>query len=309
MIRWRDKLMLAKINAAYGTDPVPTGAANAILMTDVTLQPMEGQDENRDLFQAYFGNQGSLLGDVHVVLSFSTEVAGSGSAGTAPAWGPLARACAMAEVIEADTSVAYSPITDDQESVTFYFWRGGTRHIIKGARGNAVLTINAQGIPKIRWTFTGLFVDPTDTAQATPTFTPWKKPLVATKANTPVFEIDDVAFVMRKFELNLGNDVQPRLLINSESVIVVNKAETIDFTIEAVALATFNPFSKAQSKTAIKLECTHGTVAGNICSVVAPINELMRPSGFENAQGIEEWALKAKPLPNTGNDQFTITLT
>jgi hypothetical protein len=309
MIRWRDKLILAKIESVYGTDPTPTGAANAILMTDVTLQPLEGNDEDRELLKPYFGNQGSLLGGSHVVMSGSTELAGSGAAGTAPAWGPLARACAMAQVVNASVSVVYSPITDSQESITIWFWRGGTRHKIIGARGNAVLTIEAQGIPRIRWTFTGLYVDPTDVAQATPTFTAWQKPLVATKANTPVFEIDDVAFVMRKLELNLGNDVQPRLLINSEGVIITDKAEMIDFTIESVALATLDPFAKARSKTPIKLECTHGTVAGNICAIVAPICELQRPTGFENAQGIEEWPLKAKPLPNTGNDQFSITLT
>lgn len=308
MIRWRDRVILAKIEAVYGTDSVPTGAANAVVMTDVTLQPMEGQDLPRELLQPYFGNQGSLSGSYTVVMSGSTELAGSGAVGTAPAWGPLARACALNQTVNAGVSVVYSPITDSQDALTIYFWRGNTLHKILGARGTAVLNVTAQGIPRIRWTFTGLFVDPADVAQAVPTFTPWKKPLVATKANTPLFEIDDAPFVMRKFEINLGNDVQPQLLINHEDVPIVDKAETIDITIRSVPLATFNPFAKAKSKTPIKIEFTHGTVAGNICSIVAPACELA-PPGFENAQGIEEWALKAKPLPAAGNDQFTITLT
>ena len=34
-----------------------------------------------------------------------------------------------------------------------------------------------------------------------------------------------------------------------------------------------------------------------------------RPQALANAQGIAEWPLRAVPIPGTGNDQFTLTLT
>jgi hypothetical protein len=309
MIKWREKLILAKTEVVYGTDPVPTGEANTMLMTDVALRPIEGTDVSRNLMFAYLGNQSSLLGDIHVVLEGTTEIAGSGTPGDAPAWGVLARACALAETIVEETSVKYSPVTDAHESATIYFWQGGTRHVMRGVRGSGVLTLNAQGIPVIRWTLTGLFTAPTDTAQATPAYDAWKKPLIVNDTNTPVFEIDDAPFVMRAFSMNIGNDVQPRMLVNAESVIVVDKAETINFTIDTVPLATFNPYVKAIAKTPIKIELTHGTVAGNICAIVAPINELERPTGFENDRGVTQWPLVARPIADAGDDQYSITLT
>ncbi|NTT88503.1 hypothetical protein HS053_21670, partial [Tabrizicola sp. SY72] len=44
---WRLQALLAKIETVYGTDPTPTGAANAILAEDVRVMPMEGQDVTR----------------------------------------------------------------------------------------------------------------------------------------------------------------------------------------------------------------------------------------------------------------------
>jgi hypothetical protein len=45
------------------------------------------------------------------VVEFDVDLVGSGTAGTAPAWGPLIQACAFAEVIVASTSVTYNPVS------------------------------------------------------------------------------------------------------------------------------------------------------------------------------------------------------
>src|ERR1044072_5812257 len=104
-IRWREKVLLAKIEATYGVDPAPTGGANAILATNCELRPMEGEDVSRQLERPFLGAQETVAVSLHSILTFSTELAGSGTAGVAPGWGPLARAAAMAQAIVADTSV------------------------------------------------------------------------------------------------------------------------------------------------------------------------------------------------------------
>jgi hypothetical protein len=93
---WRKKTLLAKIEGTYNTDPTPTGAANAILAVEVEWDPMLGEDVNRNLELPAFGNQGTVPIDLHGRLSFKVELAASGAAGTAPAWGPLLRACGVA---------------------------------------------------------------------------------------------------------------------------------------------------------------------------------------------------------------------
>ncbi len=305
----REMVLLAKIETVYATDPTLTGANNAMLVKNVALRPMEGDDKSRDLVRDFLSNQGTIPTGMHVVIEFETELAGSGEAGTPPAWGILMRGCACAEVIVEDTSVSYTPITQNQDSLFFKWWLGPTLHAFKGARGTAVITTNAQDLPIIRWTFTGLWIAPADVVRATATFTGWQEPLVVSKTNTPVFTVNAVPLVMRNFSLNLGNTVQPRLLVNSEQVMVVNRGETLDLTVEVTPLATFNPFGLAEARTLIPVVITHGLVAGNIATINAPKSQVGRPGPVSDNQGVAERVLNLRPQPNVSNDQFSLVLT
>jgi hypothetical protein len=308
-LKWNRKVLLAKIETVYGTDAAPTGAANAVLATNVQLSPMEGQDVSRELELATLGPQGTVPVEVHAKLSFEVELAPSGTAGTAPAWGPLLRACAVAETIAAGVSVTYNPVSLNHESATLHFWVENTKYALVGARGTATIKIEAQKVPKIAFTFTGLFTAPAETAQATPTLTAWQKPLVATKANTPVFTLNGVALVLRSLELDLANEVATRFLIGSESVLITQKSEKIAATVEAVLLTTLNPYALALAQTAVPVVLTHGVGAGKIATLNAPLAQIQRPSGVAQQQGIVEWPLNLVPQVNAGNDQWTLALT
>jgi hypothetical protein len=307
---WRKKVLLAKLEAAYGVDPVLTGAANAILAQDVTIRPMEGQDVPRNLIQAYLGGQATIPTDLRTVIEFSTELAGSGTAGLAPGWGPLLRGCGCAEVVQADTSVTYNPISDAMESLYIKYWLDGTLHALRGARGSAVIGLNAQGVPSIRWTFTGIWVAPADVVPEAPTLTGFTKPLIVSDANTPDFDVNAVSLVGRSFSLNLGNHVEHRFLVNLHEIRIVDRAEALDLVCEATALATFNPYALAEAQTLVPAEIVHGTAAGNIITITAPTCQVKRPTGYQNNQGVAEWPLNLAPLPSgAGNNQFTLALT
>lgn len=308
-LKWKSKIMLAKIESSYGVDSTPTGSANAILAKDVSLQPMEGNDVSRDLDTPWLGPQGTIPAELHMKISFKVELQASGTAGTAPAWGPLLRACAVAETISASTSVTYNPITDSHESVAIHLWVDTTRYVLLGSRGNCKVAMTAQGIPYLEFTFTGLFAQPSQETRPTPTLTGFQKPLVATKVNTPTYTIDGTDFVMRSFSLDLGNKVENRFLVGSESILITDKADMIETTVEAVALSSFNPFSLAAAQTPVEVELIHGTAAGKIITINAPTAQIQRPRGLENAQDIVEWPLSLVPLPDTGNDQWTMVLT
>jgi hypothetical protein len=306
---WRSKILLAKIETTYGTDAVPTPAANAILANDVKLLPMEGTDVGRDLDLPYLGPQGTIPNELHAKLSFKVELAPSGTAGTAPAWGTLLRACGCAQTINAATSVVYNPITDSHESATFYLWIGSTRYVLLGARGTARFTINAQGIPYIEFEFTGLFTQPSEQARTTPTLTAFQKPKVVSTTNTPTFTINAVAMVMRSFELDLRNKVENRFLVGAEAILITQREDMIKTQVEAQPLTSFNPFTLAAAQTAVAVNLVHGTGAGNIATLAAAAAQMQRPQGLENAQDIKEWPLSLMPLPTAGNDQWTLTLT
>ncbi len=308
-LKWKKTAILFKIETVYGTDPVPTGAANAILATDVKVQPMEGTDVDRDLDLPYFGAQGTIPNELHAKLTFKVEMAPSGTAGTVPGWGPLLRACGVAQVINAGVSVVYNPITDNHESGTFYLHKDGTRYVMRGARGNVKVMINAQGIPYLEFSFTGLFTQPSDQAFPTPVLTVFQKPQVASSTNTPTFTINSVALVMRSFSLDLKNEVENRFLIGAEAILITDRSDMIETVVEAQLLAAFNPFSLAANQTTVPVSLIHGVGAGKITTLAVPAAQMMRPTGLEQNQNIVEWPLSLAALPVGGNDQWTLTLT
>lgn len=310
-IRYDSKIILAKTEVTYGTDVSPA-AANGILMTGVTLRPMDGEDVSRELEWPYLGAQEQLTAGLRVELSGKVEAVPSGTAGTAPKWGPLLRACGCAETIVAATSVTYNPVTDNHESLTIYFWMGLTRHKIVGARGDVVMRWTAQGIPYLEFTFTGLYAGVAETSRTSPTLSGFKRPKIVSKAATPTFTINSVALNMRSVALALRNQVEPRLLVGLEEVIIVDRADQISAQVEAVPVSTFDPYTLGQASEAaslIALSLVHGTAAGYVTTLSAPTCQLQRLSGFENQQKVLEWPLTLNALPNTGNDQWTLTLT
>lgn len=308
-IFWKSKILLAKIENDYGVDADPAGAADAIAAIDVRLNPMEGQDVDREWDLPYMGNSGTLPADLHMTLAFRIELEPSGTAGTPPAWGPLLRACGCAQTVVATTSVTYNPISSDQESATFYFYLGSTLFAMVGSRGSASFRIAASGIPMMEFEFRGLFTVAAEDTRPTPTLTGFKDPRVASKANTPTFTIDGSARVLRSLTLNMGNDVQGRFLIGSESIEIVDKAETLEATIEAVPVTSLNPWALAAAATPVPVVIAHGTGAGRIATLNVPRAQVQRPTAPEGAQGIVEWPLRFSPRPNTGNDQWTLVLT
>ena len=306
----RRQVLLAKIETTFGTDAAPTGAANAILARNVAIRPMEGQDVSRDLVTPWFGAQPTIPTELHATLSFEVELAPSGTAGTPPAWGPLLRGCGCAQSTTG-SSVTFNPISTGFESLTFHFFQDGTRYRMLGARGTASLRVAAQAIPVIAFQFTGLYEPVTDQANPTPTLSGWPQPQLATAANTPVFTLAGTALVLREFEMSLGVAPELRDLIGADArrIMITDRSETIRATVEAVALATFDPFERGATGTPFALALTHGTGAGRVASLAAPRVQMQRPDGLAAQQGVVEWPLRMVPLPEAGDDQWTLTLT
>jgi len=306
---WNKKVLLAKTETTYGTDAAPTGAANAILATNVTLSPMEGQDVARALERPQFGADATIASDLHQKLTFRVELAPSGTPGQPPAWSPLLVACGCAATAAAGTNVTYNPITDAPSSVTIHFHYDGIRHQLTGARGTFRIVIEASAIPYIEFEFWGLFAPAAGFANPTPTLTAFKDPQIANATNTPTFTIDGTAMVMRSFTFDGAVAVEPRFLIGSESILITGRNERVEARIEALPVQDFNPYVFARSSTQMPIVLRHGVGAGRIATLNIPKAQLMRPSGVEVSQNIAEWPLVFAPQMDTGNDQWTLVLT
>ncbi len=307
MARFYRKLaILAKIEGTYGTDASPTGGADAMLMREVTITPMEGQEVSRDLITPYMGHQGVILAGIHTKISGKIEIAGAGAAGDVPAWGALLRACGFSETVTPSTKVDYAPVSDTFPAVTIYYNADGVNHILLGARGTVRLEFNAQQIPYFTFEMTGLKGTVADTALPTTDLTAFVTPLIVNKANTSL-TLHSHAAIAESLTIDVAAQVEPRLLINHESIQVTDRMSTGQAVIEATSLATKDWFSIATARTRAALAFAHGTTAGNIVELAAPKVEIGRPTQGQT-QKILNYTLPLMLVPNAGNDELVVTV-
>lgn len=301
----RNVALLAKTETVYGTDAAPTGVANAILAVNPKIEPLLGEDVGRELSRPYMGNQGILLVGNHVKMTFEVEVAGAGAAGTAPKVGPILRACAMAEIITAATEVKYNPISKLQESASLYFFMDGVKHVLLGARGTWTLALQPNTIPRFVFTMTGLLSPIADAAMPVADISGFIDPFPVNAANTTV-ALHGYSGPCEGLTLDIGNQIEPRMLIGSESIQHVDRNVTGNVVLEATALATKNWFAIAQAHTKGTLAATHGLTAGNIFTVAGPAIQIGRPT-YGASQKIINNSLPIMALPSAGNDELVLT--
>ena len=144
----RKRVILIEAESSYGTDPTPA-ATDVVLVRDLSITPQSSDVVNRDVVRPYLGASQQLLANTRVECTFSVELAGSGTAGTAPRYGSALKACGFSETVVANTSVTYEPISASFSSVTIHYNVDGVRHIVTGCRGSFSLSASVGEIPSI----------------------------------------------------------------------------------------------------------------------------------------------------------------
>jgi hypothetical protein len=302
----KNKAILVGTETTYGTAPALTGALNAMQVTNFKPEPYLGQDVDRDILAPYMGHLGTIFTADYGRVSFEVEIAGAGSAGDVPAYGPLLRACSMAEVITADTDVKYNPISAGMESAAIFYFMDGIKHAMVGMRGTYTLSFQPAQIARFVFTFQGLILTVSDTPNPVVDLSKFVTPVPVSKANT-VFSLHGYDGACESFQFDLGGDVQPRLLINHESVEFTDRKMTGSATMDAAALATINWDAIAKAHTDGVMSAQHGKTAGNIVTFAAPRVQIGRYSYDENQKIITN-SLPMIIKPVVGNDEFIITV-
>ncbi|QBF31494.1 hypothetical protein [Thalassococcus sp. S3] len=304
----KEHVVLAKIETTYGTDPSPVGG-DGMVVYDFSVNPMEGEDEERDLDLPDMAASGTIPNGLHAKVKFKVEMAGSGTPGTPPAWSAFMRACGVAETITATTSVDYTPVGSGHESAALYYWKGTTLQKLLGMRGTVMFDFTSQKRPFLEFDMTALYAEPEEEAVVEPSSLGlFQRPLAVGLINTPAFTIDDVDLPMRMTKFTLANTVEARLLVNLEEVRITGRRPLIEATVDAVPLGTFNPFEKAASAEGVPLILRHGREAGNIVRLRADNCQILRVPELAENQNQVEWPLTLRPRGN-GTDEWSLLLT
>lgn len=300
------KTLLAKIETTYGTDSLPTGTANAIYAKNVTITPMEANVLEREHVRGYFGAFEQVQTTAQVKIEFECDIAGASAVDTPPPWGALVRACGLAETIVATSNVSYKPVSSGFEAVTIYFNLDGVNHSMTGCRGNVSLGFNKEEIPTFKFSFTGKFVAPTDTALPAQTLTAWQRPLPVNRVNT-TFSLHSYAAIASSISLDLGNTVVFDDPINAtEQVRITGRKVTGNVSLEATTLAAKNWFTTAAARTTGTISMVHGTAVANRVEITAPVVHTGVPS-YSDSNGIVMLGMDLALRPTSdGNDEIVI---
>ena len=313
----RNTAILLKLEVTPGVDAVPTGAANAMLVSNLSINPLVANNVSRDNIRPYFGNTEELAGATHVEMSFDIEIAGAGAAGMAPKYGPALQACGMAETLTAGTCAEYTPITDNQKSATIYWYDSGVLHSALYSKGDVALAMGIEGRPVFRFKFTGLYVPVTAAANPAVTLTGFQKPLVITDANTGDLTFGGAyaagavtggtPFTSRGLpELNLGNTVAFTPLVGGDTIDITDRKTTLKTELDLTAAQTAAKYAEVLANATSSVSMQHGSVAGNIVLLFMPVVQLVNPSkGDANGRRLEAFDGRVIPTSN-GNDELVI---
>jgi hypothetical protein len=305
----RKRLIQVKKESTYGTDSTPAGS-DALLVRNLEITPIEADVVSRDLIRNYLGNSPQLLANTRASITFQVELAGSGTAGTAPRYGAILQACGLSETIVASTSVTYAPVSSNFSSATIYFNNDGIRHILTGCRGTFTMNAEVGQIPTLDFTMVGIYNAPTDTALPTTTYTNQTSPLVFREGNTSAFQFFSYAGCLQSVSFDIGNETVYRELVGcTKEVMITNRAASGTVMLEAPTLAAKDFFNLAQTETTGNLTFLHGTTAGNRATFTAGQCDITNPT-YGDQDGVQMLSVPYVATPTTaGNDEISLAFT
>ena len=309
----RSTAILAKIETTAGTLATPA-STDAILISDASFD-LDYKNVDRNLIRPYFGHPGQLVGTRNVKIGFTCELFGSGTAGTAPAWGALLQACAFAETIAAGVSVEYTPVTSGLKTISILYHLDGITHTALGCMGNVTFGMKDGERPTMKFEFVGIDGGPAAASMPATSYTAWKVPAVVNSINSNKVKLGGTYaaaavtggtdYCSRGFEINMANDVKYLPLLGCTSVDIFDRKPTSSIALDLTAAQEVTMRSDINANTKTSLSLLHGLTAGNKVLMFAPNVARSNPK-YEDYEGSVLVAMDLALEPLTGNDEIRI---
>jgi len=299
-------LILAKEEAAYGTDSVPDTTDNAMLALNPNVKAA-GEKLERNPAMGSLGRLGALIGKQWVEISFSVELKGSGSLGVAPRIGDLLECCGMAETVNAGVSVVYDPASTSHKSCTIYAYFDGILHKITGCRGTFEIVKAAGQIVLVNFTIQGLYQAPTDTAfPSSVTYESTIPPVFKSAA----FTLNAVTtLVVQQLQVALQNELSQSDDINAatgiKQISIIDRNAIGSFNPEVPAIADYDFHADWAAGTQRALSAIVGSAEGNKITISAP-KVTLDEMGPGDRNGILVYEVPISLAINSGDDELEI---
>ena len=304
---WETKVLLIKSEVVTGTDPIPTVADNAILAYNAALT-LDADEKTRSPDKGFFSAPEKTFTNKRFGLTFEVEVAGSGTAGTAPKISPILLMAGMSETIVALTSVEYKPVTGSTETATFYLNIDGTLYKSSSCKASIKIDEAIDDYGKMTVTVVGFYLSPVDSPLLPGDFSGFIPPVDNTEKNT-VMNINGINVDGVTFSYDQGNS---NALKQSTETKVINNDDrqgTADVSVWINEQSYFNPYPLFENHTKVPVFFEAGIVAGNIVRITLPNAQLSAPQ-VANLNGVAGYNISLTPHSTAaGDDEFSILLT
>lgn len=308
----KDRLILCKKETSYGIDASAAGT-DALFVRSIEVEPLQADEVEREAIRGYGGNYDVILANQRAAITLEVEFAASGTAGTAPRWGPLFQACGHSETSDA-SSVTYAPKGKSFPSATIeYYVRKGSntlRHKLTGCRGSFSLNCEVSQIPTITFTMVGIYNAPVDGPDVTPTYSEQAAPTIFNKANTTNFTLMGFAAAMQSYSFDQAQNTIYRELVGGEKeVLVPDRRPSGTAVIEAPDLDDHDYFADATGTSTGTNTFQQGQSAGEILTWSAPQTDIGAPT-YSDSDGIQMLNIPFRATPTTaGDDEYSLVLT
>ena len=289
---------------SYALSSINPGTSDVIEVTELSITPQAGDVVSRGLIKPFMGGVQQLLTNTRVECNFTVEMVGLPDPGSnalgAPVYDAALRACGLKNTTSSSTeggpvdSNSYKPISENVTSICIEYNVDGVLHTVRGCRGTFSINCTVGEIPKIAFSFTGIYVAPTDDP---PTFSGLTYP---TTAEPKIFKSDNLTGnlsvfghshspLLQSFTLDFGNTVIYRELIGSSTpqILITDRTITGTAVVEAPLTNDKDYFAEAitHNQTLQTIGFTHGTDDGNKIKIESTKADLTNVT-YEESDGI-----------------------
>lgn len=311
--------LAAKIETVEGTAETLAGA-DAILVRNFSFKPND-QMNKRPISSSSLSKYPAVPGLRSAAIEFDVELRGSGSAGTAPEFGKLLKACGFAEtVVASPASVTYLPTSlrggtpVSVPTLTLGGYVDGILKKIWGARGDVSLKLKVGEPGLLHFAFTGADYSVTDEAMLSSglSFQTTIPPIFANATFGIGGYSPSMNAMLENLEFKLNNKVTLRPSAHYSSghlsAQITDREPSMSFDPEMVPVATHDFYGILRAGTEAALSLVLGSIAGNIITITAPKVQY-GPINPGDRNGIETLGIDCQLNRNAGDDELSIVLT
>lgn len=289
----------------YGVDYIAAGATVIPMLTKgVSVNPWQTEQISRDLDDGKSGGQPVIHTGEMISISGALEMAGSGTANTAPPWSAMVQICGFGQNATG-SQVDYERIlqaSNELDGTLYFEWEGMT-HKMLAARGSLGVTGKIGELGYLNFECKGVYGGTVTSSITNASFSAWQTPREWSTANTE-FTLDGTPYNLIEFECNTNNEVELDEGTALKRMFINDWNEETKFVIEAPELGTFDPFAVARQNVLMPWQLTHGLTAGHIYQQASTGMQLLSIEPGEH-KGKLTWQLTGRNV--RGHDSVITT--